>query len=303
MLTRLLEVKPAINMYHAQYGGFKSGKKKAGCSNLDSDEWRALADLRTLLEPFKWVQQTLEGSKYVTSSLVPYLVLTVEGGLDNCIELAQGDTNSSVQNCAIQMKRDFKARFGDVLLDSFHPVVRRGARNRQVGMHPALMLAHALDPRFKDLGWVDEEKAEMIWKTILEEMVEREFKEQEEAAQDLQRSLAESQQQPAHDHAAETNHNSPHGRTMMSQYIKGRMRRAEGERSDVQQTLDRGTIRAAMSLELQKYKQVIELEYELETVNKVCPLKWWKQAHTHYPHKLRRECGYCAPLSSEARSC
>ena len=41
--------------------------------------------------------------------------------------------------------------------------VVRGEKKRQVGLHPAIVKAHVLDPRFKSLGAFSEEVSNAIW--------------------------------------------------------------------------------------------------------------------------------------------
>ena len=42
--------------------------------NLKATEWAIITEIESMLEPFMVIQRVLEGQKYVTSSLVPFLI-------------------------------------------------------------------------------------------------------------------------------------------------------------------------------------------------------------------------------------
>jgi len=56
--------------------------------------------------------------------------------------------NSSVHVLVLRMKLKFNEIFGSAT-KIFQESVSRGKRNRQIGLHRALLFAHVLDPRFK----------------------------------------------------------------------------------------------------------------------------------------------------------
>lgn len=49
--------------------------------NLTQSEWNVLSEIEEILEPFVSIQRLLEGQKYVTISLVTYLISTVRNRL------------------------------------------------------------------------------------------------------------------------------------------------------------------------------------------------------------------------------
>ena len=50
--------------------------------NLTAQQWRIVEQITAVLEPFKQVQLLMEGEKYVTSSLIPGLIMEIRKGLE-----------------------------------------------------------------------------------------------------------------------------------------------------------------------------------------------------------------------------
>lgn len=72
--------------------------------NLSDYHWEILRQLEILLRPFKEIQKVLEGQKYVTLSLVPYLISVARSGLE---KISDSDTHSPVIcNLAKKMLED-----------------------------------------------------------------------------------------------------------------------------------------------------------------------------------------------------
>lgn len=67
MIARLLELIPWLNILVAK--GHITEEEM-----LNRNEITELADLKELLEPFMLVQKSLEGQRYITIRLVPYLI-------------------------------------------------------------------------------------------------------------------------------------------------------------------------------------------------------------------------------------
>ena len=64
--------------------------------NLNEIQWKRLADICKILEPFRLAQQMLEGEKYPTSSLVPQVIHFLRIKLRNVLQ--QQDNNSEYIN-------------------------------------------------------------------------------------------------------------------------------------------------------------------------------------------------------------
>jgi hypothetical protein len=110
-----------------------------------------------LLHLFQFgAQLILESQEIVTSSLVLWLLNLVDENMETIVsnEHMDGldhlsDISESLIELVEEMKTDFDKRWGDDLAGSpFKRQVTRGHKKRQVGVHPNLLKAHALDPRF-----------------------------------------------------------------------------------------------------------------------------------------------------------
>lgn len=80
--------------------------------------------------------------------------------------------NPTVRGCAREMLKKFDSQFGVFTSRVFTPSVERGDQNRQVGIHLAYVVAHAMDPHFKDSQFVEnQESCDVLWKHVLDLMV------------------------------------------------------------------------------------------------------------------------------------
>lgn len=70
MCQRLLYLRPYLNIMITR-------NQLTRTTNLTDAQWAIVQDIVHLLEPFMVVQKQLEGEKYVTISLVPYLIWKV----------------------------------------------------------------------------------------------------------------------------------------------------------------------------------------------------------------------------------
>ena len=161
MVERIVYLREAIEKMDRD-GNLKASndKKNAPSRKPTNEEWELLENVAFLLAPFKDAQLMLKSVKTVTSSLVLYLMKLIHTELENL--LAQGfvedeedveeemfpGMTQSLKELVEAMLKDFHARWGD-LSKPFNRELQRGIRQRQIGIHPAFTLAHALDPRFK----------------------------------------------------------------------------------------------------------------------------------------------------------
>ena len=181
MVKRLLFLRQALVLLDSEkkLRNTTDGKKSPS-RMLTDNEWQVLESLAELLEPWKVAQQVLESETTVTSSIVlPYLRI-MSNHLDQFINKADPSIedderypglSESLVKVAKDMKADLLTRWGN--LDCpFNNTVVRGLYKRQIGIHPDFMLAHALDPRFKNLSFViDTDNKKTLWDAILREMV------------------------------------------------------------------------------------------------------------------------------------
>ena len=163
MLSRLVYLKPAINSLKAD-----NQLKEEQC--LKEDEWKIVELIIDILKPFKSAQKHLEGENYVTVSYIPLMIDAIEKKLKQYNE--DNAINTNVRNLVSSMIDDFTSRWGHSSNPKFNKVVQRGSKNRQVGIHPLILIATALDPRLKNLTCCkDDRDKKEIWDDILEKMI------------------------------------------------------------------------------------------------------------------------------------
>ena len=139
----------------------------------DQDEWNLIELVCNFLEPFKKVMKMLEGEKYVTISLVPSLVCFLRKSIkeairQNNVRLSQRTrTRNYVEWLIKNINSDFEERWGKDNERQFSSTVVRGKMNRQIGIHPVIAVASALDPRYKGLKCYDNVDRESIWWHLL----------------------------------------------------------------------------------------------------------------------------------------
>lgn len=168
MIQRLLDVKAAID-------SMAISKELGDKESLQPVDWENLSNIVLVLKPFKNAQEMLEGQKYVTASLVPVAINHIRRKLTQLSGSEQPETAS--KELAKNLLEDFEARWGGVNDHVFSSTVRRAAGNRQFGMHPALLIATFLDPRFKSLTAIDDQASRLeIKERVVEIMVDLETK-------------------------------------------------------------------------------------------------------------------------------
>jgi hypothetical protein len=136
--------------------------------NLTDEQWDALCDIKALLEPFRVVQKVLEGQKYPTASLVPFLIKIVRDGLE---EVALHNRLPAIRELALKMLHDdtngFNTYWGSsdpgTIFDEHKTV---DTRNRKKGCPFPTFIASALDPRLKHLPFLDEVDKAKVWAAV-----------------------------------------------------------------------------------------------------------------------------------------
>jgi hypothetical protein len=133
---------------------------------LTESEWIIVELLVEILDPFRSAQLSLEADKYVTASLIPYLIYSLRSKLLALEEkfipkLVARSTvvvpddekgNNDVVALVRDMLQHFRAIFGDEGTPVFSANVRRGDRRFRCGIPPKSIAAALLDPRRKSLG-------------------------------------------------------------------------------------------------------------------------------------------------------
>ena len=142
MIERLLQLRPAIDMM-AREGHLKDTPR------LTDADWNNLEHILLILTPFKNAQKMLEGNHCVTAGWVLQHISHIRNQLT---ALTGGRHNRTVKRLAGDLLEDFNRRWKSVDDDVFTPQVQRVEENRQFGIHPLLLVATFLDPRFKELN-------------------------------------------------------------------------------------------------------------------------------------------------------
>jgi hypothetical protein len=301
MIQRLIILKPALERLNAE-NKLKNSTDRANSPSrmLTENEWRTLESLAGLLKPWKEAQQVLESEKIVTSSLVlPHLKI-IHGKLKAYIDkpaLSIDDDeqdpklSASLVELAKNMMADFKSRW-DNLSIPFRKKVQRGHQRRQVGIHPNFMLAHALDPRFKNLTFVDnKDNKEELWGAILEEMVIARQQQQQQQQLALESTPNSSSDVSGNSGTAgicaraTTKKSNKRLKTSASSEWDMYIREEEEDGFEGASLVSYSTILADCQDELLKYKKSrgIPIFVNEDRVEMNDPLAWWKSHHMSFP--------------------
>ena len=162
MLERLLYLKPAI----ASLGAAEQIPRD---KLLTEFEWKIVAETKRLLEPFRNAQKGLEGEKYASAPFVPVVIPDLHRQLES---FANDPVETPVKYLARNMLTDFKKRWGDEHHPIFTGLVTRGRLLRQIGIHPLMFVASALDPRIKLCSMQNGPSKQTVWDQILNLMVQ-----------------------------------------------------------------------------------------------------------------------------------
>jgi hypothetical protein len=173
MVERLLILRPYFTLLVAE-------SNLHADLNLTHEQWETLVAIAAVLKPFMVVQKTLEGSKYVTLSLVPYLVTKVRKGLQ---EVADGSPIPSIRNLAHDLlynqTNGYNIYWGSGADGTvFHERETLGPRNRAKGFSYPTLIAASVDPRMKSLKFFDADDRQLCRDALLDEMRKVQAKEQ-----------------------------------------------------------------------------------------------------------------------------
>ena len=141
---------------------------------LDDEQWETVGDVKTLLEPFMCVQKLLEGQKYVTISLVPYLINKVRNGLVGVVNTSRIEAVKHLARTMLNHEVNGlntywgSGRAGTV----FDEHKTAGSRQRAKGFCYPMLIATAVDPRMKtlgSLGWSECDQVK-VWEAVAIQM-------------------------------------------------------------------------------------------------------------------------------------
>ena len=133
------------------------------CVDLSPTHKMVLKDVRILLHPLAKAQNTLEGEKYPSISLVAYCVNYIR----KCLLKAttRNDLIDQVRSLGERMLKDFKQRYGDGSINYYNPV-KIGSNKRYVSLHPYHVFAAFLDPRLQHKDIVNNDEVERVWRDL-----------------------------------------------------------------------------------------------------------------------------------------
>ena len=167
MLDRLVYLRPALNALIAD-------NTIPEDNVITQEEWHTVLKIVDILKPFKTAQKKLEGDKYVTISWIPYMIKNIHSKLGDALHLAsdEDDEDQNLVSLLNKLLSDFRTRWMPENTLQFSENVLRGHNCRQVGIHPLISIATALDPRFKSLSvYDDDDSKDKVWQQVLALMV------------------------------------------------------------------------------------------------------------------------------------
>ena len=112
----------------------------------------------------------MEGEKYVSSSFVVATVHTCRVSLQDGQSV---DEPESIKQMCKTMSKDFDERWGSADSSIYSGKINRGYRSRQVGIHPAFLIATFLHPSFKSMNGmgVDQQSEDRLMKDLVTMMM------------------------------------------------------------------------------------------------------------------------------------
>jgi len=272
MMDRMLALRPVINQMRA--GNFLVDVPK-----MTSSDWESIKQITEVLKPFKSAMKVLEGNKYVTGSLVASIVLALKKQLKIMASEAQPDTNS--QRFAALLFKDLEERWvrSDGVVFDGH--VHRGAMNRQVGIHPAFIIATFLDPRYKNLGSLDDDTKKAVHCHVLNLMKEVEQKSRSVVHPTLEQCLTDA----ALDNMSDDSEEDEEDNGLFSMIME--QEQAASQESAVAPGAE--NVDDKCEAELKKFLSTVPMDRgKKDTTTKKFvhsdPLDWWKIHETKFPN-------------------
>jgi hypothetical protein len=291
MIERLLHLKPAIDAMVAD--------NQVGAYGLEQRDWAILKDVMQVLAPFKFCQKQLEGDKYVTCSWVLPAINICRKELSRH---SVSEENSVSKTMSLQLLSDFEKCWGRMEDPLFDETVRRARANRQIGIHPALLIAHFLDPRFKQLSQVkDDDAKQSIKNRVLDIMIQSENEFRASVAQHDNND--ESAVGDANiNEEMELEHNSGDDVDDILKCLENEI--ATADRATHVHTLQITSVEQKCRDELRQYiaapSQPLRLPGGTMTFSN--PLEWWRQHKDTFPTLARLAKVYLAVQATSAPS-
>jgi hypothetical protein len=146
MIERFLDLVPYIDMLVLR-GAVVANEVLSGA------ELEELRQLKKILKPVMVVQKMLEGQKYVTNSLMPYVIHSIREEIKETLENAETEEmRRFVQKILAHNTKGFNTYWGTGAPGTiFTENETLGNFQRQKGLPKKTLMASFLDPRTKDL--------------------------------------------------------------------------------------------------------------------------------------------------------
>jgi len=275
LVERVLKLEELIKeMFHQEFRNRTSVNQPMLLEkySLSDEDFDGLRNMLHILKPLQSAQRALEGDKYVSISLVPYIIHQLQIELEGCLGAANPDTQNDLISLLDKMIDDFNSRWGEE--PSYSHETRRGDGNRQIGIHAYSYWAMALDPRTKKYlpkVLTNHRETWRLWDDIKESCLE----------------VARAARIPA----GEENADMEVGRRAENRMVRQRNRSGAAsffpESSD--EEMDDAGVDGVLSVEeivaneIWKYQSDRGLRLQTDGCYN-CPLEWWRLHHTDYPH-------------------
>ena len=262
MCERILYLKSALHVLEAS-DDIPLNKR------LSDADWEQLEAVTKVLKPFRDAQLSLEGEQYVSSSyVVPHIY--------NCrqsLEAGKGVNNPEcVRQLSVTMSEDFNLRWGGGDIPIFDTgTVVRGVRFRQIGIHPAFVVATFLHPSLKSLNGmgVSDGSKVTLYDYILDLMVDATVVGNDDSDSDNSDDDSNSNNQEACVVGGEEN--------AMTRIMQENVLLVD----DSDSVLSATDIRQGCEDELLKYKRHVP---RVPIRNRFRdPIAWWKKYDTRFP--------------------
>ena len=162
---------------------------------LTAVEITELKQLEKILQPFMAAQKALEGQKYVSNSLIPYIIQTVRSGLTEVLDSTDDEgIKELLQKLLNDRTNGFNSYWGSGAAGTlFTENDTLGYRQRQKGLPKKTLMACFLDPRTKDMSNISEADNVPLIEYVRSEIlrVVKEIEQGQEDIIDLQEEKAE----------------------------------------------------------------------------------------------------------------
>jgi len=164
MLQRLLGLREAVTVFVSRQWERKHSPSKLP-SKFNNHDWNALEKLFLALRPLRFSCQIL-GKRNKTASLIPLVVLLIYRELETLVESSQKDNLPTWQKMLYKMN----TLFGDFPSRHYQEGGKKHGKKCKLKLSREILIAHALDPRFKNLSIFPADVQELVWSDVLEHM-------------------------------------------------------------------------------------------------------------------------------------